>query len=86
MCPLGEGQGDLRGRQEQSQQHKQRFTGRTAPLAGLREHAKLGGTGGRREGRAPCHHCGSAFRMAFTSSATAVNANSNWSWGIRGGA
>lgn len=25
-------------------------------------------------------HCGRAFRMAFTSSATAVNANSNWSW------
>lgn len=25
-------------------------------------------------------HCGRAFRMAFTSSATAVSANSNWSW------
>lgn len=24
-------------------------------------------------------HCGRAFRMAFTSSATAVSANSNWS-------
>ena len=24
-------------------------------------------------------HCGSAFKMAFTSSATAVRANSNWS-------
>lgn len=39
------------------------------------------GQGGRQEGagRAPRHHCGSAFRMAFTSSATAVSANSNWS-------
>lgn len=25
-------------------------------------------------------HCGRAFKMAFTSSATAVRANSNWSW------
>lgn len=28
-------------------------------------------------------HCGRAFRMAFTSSATAVSANSNWSWSGR---
>lgn len=32
-----------------------------------------------------CLHWGSAFRMAFTSSATAVSANSNCSWGGRGG-
>lgn len=36
-------------------------------------------------GRAPRHHCGSAFRMAFTSSATAVSANSNWSCGSTAG-
>lgn len=30
-------------------------------------------------------HCGKAFKMAFTSSATAVSANSNWSWWGRAG-
>lgn len=30
-------------------------------------------------------HCGRAFKMAFTSSATAVSANSNWSWWGRAG-
>lgn len=34
--------------------------------------------GGRRCTSAPSY-CGRAFRMAFTSSATAVSANSNWS-------
>lgn len=31
----------------------------------------------------PGAHWGKALRMAFTSSATAVRANSNWSWGGR---
>lgn len=79
----GAGVGD-RG-QKQSQQHRQHFTGRAAPQAGRGERAKPGGHGGRQEGRAPRHHCGSAFRMAFTSSATAVSANSNWSWRSRRG-
>lgn len=86
-CGPGEGgQGGLgRVGGKQSQQHRQHFTGRAAPRAGRGEHAKPGGRGGRQEGRAPRHHCGSAFRMAFTSSATAVSANSNWSWGSKAG-
>lgn len=42
----GVGGGWKRG-EKQSQQHRQRFTGRAAPQAGQGEHAKLGGMGGR---------------------------------------
>lgn len=49
---------------------------------GRETRGKVGAGGG---GGGPRHHCGSAFRMAFTSSATAVRANSNWSWGSGAG-
>lgn len=40
---------------------------------------RRGGGGGREGPSGAPFYCGRAFRMAFTSSATAVSANSNWS-------
>lgn len=56
---------------------KDGWKGKTQGVSGGR---RGGGGGGPSEGGAPSY-CGRAFRMAFTSSATAVNANSNWSCG-----
>lgn len=73
---------------KQSQQHRQHLQGQErarSRRAGGRQGDEREGGGGRGGGGGPRHHCGSAFRMAFTSSATAVRANSNWSWGSGAG-
>lgn len=72
-CGAGSGVGGQRAAQTASYRAGRALEamGRGHGVGGAEETRGKGGSGGR--------HCGSAFRMAFTSSATAVSANSNWS-------
>lgn len=72
--------GENRQHRENVKRRQERWTERKNTRGQRWKEREGGGGGGPSEGGAPSY-CGRAFRMAFTSSATAVSANSNWSCG-----